>query len=496
MHAMETNKGHAGNGGLSELPIGFVPTPTQDYREHRKTMQATVEPGRPTRPSPIPIPIPVLSGPRVLIWKQDPSVREIGVRKAYIPSFVANGPRDARIRIKIPPNTDATVSKNAMGDFVETPGSEEFDYVHTFSVVRQTLTMYERACGGLKLPWQWNGTGNMEPLSVFPRAGVTANAYYSRSQKALRFFYFTPPGATGHMYTCRSLDIVAHETGHAILDALKPKWLPVAGNPPQTGGLHESFGDLTAVFLALSQLDQVEAIIAQTKANLHNKTFLADLAEQFGLALGRPNGLRNADNDLKLSQTGNEVHAISQVFTGAIYDIMADIFQRERRWSTADDARVLYEVGRYMCSLVLRALIQAPDERATYADVANRMLRIAAWDGKPAYYRNFIRNQFVLREVVLPAAPLPVSATAVDVAAALAEDMPEGVELAANVTDAPGAIQDRSACCGTMQLDEYTGTEDALQGELDALQKFLKKGVIAEAATAFRYVSEMPAEHV
>ena len=53
------------------------------------------------------------------------------------------------------------------------------------------------------------------------------------------------------------------------------------------------------IFLALSQLDQVEAVIAQTKADLHNKTFLADLAEQFGLALGRPNGLRNADNNLK-----------------------------------------------------------------------------------------------------------------------------------------------------------------------------------------------------
>ena len=132
------------------------------------------------------------------------------------------------------------------------------------------------------------------------------------------------------VFTCRSLDIVAHETGHAILDGLKPHWLDVA-SPPQTGGLHESFGDLTAIFLALSQLDQVEAIIAQTKANLHDKTFLSDLAEQFGLALGRPNGLRNADNDLKLSQAGTEVHAISQVFTGAIYDILADIFRSNAR---------------------------------------------------------------------------------------------------------------------------------------------------------------------
>src|SRR3989441_12365694 len=92
----------------------------------------------------------------------------------------------------------------------------------------------------------------------------------------------------------------------------------------------------TAIFLALSQLDQVEAVIAQTKANLHNKTFLADLAEEFGLALGQPMGLRNADNDLKLGQVGNEVHALSQVFTGAMYDIVADIFSFERRHLVRD----------------------------------------------------------------------------------------------------------------------------------------------------------------
>ncbi|UUZ50349.1 hypothetical protein LP420_10835 [Massilia sp. B-10] len=146
------------------------------------------------------------------------------------------------------------------------------------------------------------------------------------------------------MYTCRSFDIVAHETAHAVLDGLKPAWL-LADNPPQTGALHEAFGDLTAIFLTLSQLDQCEAIVAQTRARLHDKTFLADIAEQFGLALGRSNGLRNADNDITLAQAGAEVHAISQVFTGAIYDILADLFALERDPARRDDALVLHQVG-------------------------------------------------------------------------------------------------------------------------------------------------------
>jgi hypothetical protein len=449
---------------LTPIPVAFVPTPTRSFREHRKMLKALVQPGVPRSattvaagpsPIPIPLPLPLPIGARVLMWKQDPQVGEIGIRKAFLPSPISAGPRDSRIQIEGLPQ----VVPNAFGDLIATPGTPAFDAVHTFAVVRETLTLYQRARGGTVLPWQWNTAGNTDPLHVFPHAGVTMNAFYSRSEKALKFFFFDtalpPPNHT--VFTCRSLDIVAHETGHAVLDALQPGWLGLA-NPPQTGGLHESFGDLTAIFLALSQLDQVEAIIAQTKANLHDKTFLSDLAEEFGLALGRPNGLRNADNDLKLSQAGTEVHAISQVFTGAIYDILADIFAFEHHAAKRDDAASLYDVGQYMLSLVLRALIAAPPVGATFAHVANQMLNIALADGKPVQYRNFIRNRFTLREVIV--SPVP-----------LAEDHDTKHEYAAAVTDAKGATQDRRTCCGTMNQPEYQGDAEALDSEYRELKK-------------------------
>ncbi|MEK7215602.1 MAG: hypothetical protein AAB289_08415 [Chloroflexota bacterium] len=53
-----------------------------------------------------------------------------------------------------------------------------------------------------------------------------------------------------------------YETGHAVLDGLKPQWL-LANNPPQTGGLHEAFGDLTAIFLTLAQLEQEARALAK-----------------------------------------------------------------------------------------------------------------------------------------------------------------------------------------------------------------------------------------
>jgi hypothetical protein len=384
----------------------------------------------------------------VLMWKQDPTVAEIGIRKAFLPGNVLAGPRDARITVQGVP----LVSPNTLGDLVVSPAdASAFDAVHTFAVVRQTLTMYQRNRGGAALPWQWNGVGNTDPIAVFPHAGVTANAYYSRTERALKFFFFTkagdPPTAP-QIFTCRSLDIVAHETGHAVLDGLKPGWL-AAGNPPQTGGLHESFGDLTAIFLALSQLDQAEAVIAQTKADLHDKTFLSDLAEQFGAALGRPNGLRNADNNLRLSEAGTEVHAISQVFTGAIYDILADVFAHERRVALKDDAAVLHDVGQYLAGLVVRAIINAPAARATYADVASRMRALVVQDGHPEY-RAFIRDQFTAREVVL-------------------QDADEDAPMRADVVDDDTAVQDRRGCCGTMQMAQEGEDEAALAAEIGEL---------------------------
>jgi hypothetical protein len=447
-------------------PVSFIPTPSASYRQHRKARQWLDEPGMPrvtagAEPEAPPVPLPFAFGARVLMWKQDPSVTEIGTRKAYLPGIVLDGPRDARI-VSGEPGI-APVSANAFGDFVTMPDTPQFDAVHTFAVVRQTLTMYQRALSAagkeMPLPWQWNSSVDTAPLQVFPYGLPNVmNAFYSRSQSCLKFGDFVPSGQEQRVFTCRSFDIVAHETAHAVLDGLKPQWL-LADNPPQTGGLHEAFGDLTAIFLALSQLDQCEAVIAQTKARLHDKTFLADIAEQFGLALGTPNGLRNADNDLTLSVAGTQVHAISQVFTGAVYDILADLFACERNPALEDDAAVLHRVAAYLRGVVLRALMAAPEHAATFADVVNEMLRLVAEDAKPVEYANFIRNRFTLREVV--ESPVPLSA-----------DHPAATRLAPMVCDAPGAVQDRRACCGTMNLAEYYDIEHILDGEAQALARW------------------------
>lgn len=464
--------------------------PTEALQYHRMTLRRTITTASPI-PSPIPIPWPVLSGSRFLIWMQDPAVGAPGLHLIYMPGMVLDGPRDSRITTVLPGTTP--VHKDIQGDFVFPYGTPEFDCAQTYAVARLTLNMYQRVLrdlGVTAIPWAWNTGGITDPLTVFPRAGNAQNAHYSRSGKELSFYYFTTPSAPTPVYTCRSLDVVAHETGHAILDGLKPGWLS-AGNPPQTGGLHESFGDLTAVFLALSMFDQVAAAIALSKANLHDRaSFVAALAEQFGLAIGMPHGIRNADNDLKLSQVGNEVHAISQVFTGAIYDVLADIFafEKNRQAATKEVTLVLYEVSAHLCKVLVQAIRKAPGTGATFADVGNQMLVVSHDMGDPPIYRTFIRNQFAIREILLPATPYKAvhegSMNWNDPNFVEGKDL---LKLDVHHHAADKASQNRSTCCGTMQMAEYlinnpklmeTGIgltdDDVLAPELKDLAKVFK----------------------
>lgn len=442
-------------------------------------------------PRPVPVPVPLRTGHRFLVYKQDPSVADLGARLAFIPTVVLNGPADARVQTELAQVTP--VARNVGGDFVFTAGSPQFDCAHAFAVVRQTIAMYERHNGGNPIPFAWNVGGSTDRITVFPHAGEGANAFYTRTGKALKFLFFTPQGQSDVLYTCRSLDIVAHETGHAVLDGLKPGWLS-AGNPPQTGGLHEAFGDITAIFLALAEPDQAEALVALTKANLHDKSFLPELAEQFGKALGMPAGLRNADNDLKLSQVGNEVHAISQVFTGAVYDVLADVFTFEtsRQRRTKDPTIVLIETASALCKLVFDAIVASPATGTRYVDVANKMLQVSADRGDPAIYRTFIRNRFAVREITTAETPLRdlMSGRMAMTEPGYTGDGRDVTEVAAHDEESASlrADQDRSRCCGTMQMPEYQVVapeklamrgpledDDILRDELDELRRAFSK---------------------
>jgi hypothetical protein len=106
----------------------------------------------------------------------------------------------------------------------------------------------------------------------------------------------------------------------------------------------------------------------------------------------------------------------------------------------------------------------APNSGATYSHVVNQMLVKCFADGKPVQYRNFIRNQFTIRQVVV--SPVPLNA-----------DFKEGTELKAFEHESmhKHAMQDRSTCCGTMKHEEYFDIESFLKKEEKELKEACSK---------------------
>ena len=179
---------------------------------------------------------------------------------------------------------------------------------------------------------KWAATTN---LLVVPRAGLMANAYYDRA--SLSFFYYKD-SLNNTIYTCDSADIITHELGHAILDAIRPDFWNTAVF--EVDVFHESFGDINAILTALNYSNLLDNIIAAS-TDLRRTSFISSIAEQFGRTLGIGNSLRDAYNSysyvdpmtLPTSRTPpdsrliREVHSFSQVFNGVFYELLIEFYE-------------------------------------------------------------------------------------------------------------------------------------------------------------------------
>ena len=228
------------------------------------------------------------SGSRMLVWGQEPSNKALGRRTVTLPQKVGIGPSDPQIEI-----AGFQVKPDDNGDFVHGnkngPYSEdESDAIHTYTIIRMVLNMYQGLLGK-ELKWAWNQNGNINPVKVYLRY-TDVHSSYASTQEALMFGHYRSGDQL--MYDCRSVDLVAHETGHALLDSLKPKWHSTGGEVP---GIIESFCDLTSMFLILSQLDMVKYMISQTKGDLKKRNILAVFGDSYGF---QDKELRNVFNDL------------------------------------------------------------------------------------------------------------------------------------------------------------------------------------------------------
>ncbi len=182
----------------------------------------------------------------------------------------------------------------------------QFHQQMVYAVAMNTIRQFERALGRAAL---WSARRIRQPngafheqfvrrLRIYPHALRERNAYYSPEHKALLFGYFpvthrdadNTPGTL--VFTALSHGIVAHETTHALLDGVHPRFAEPTN--PDVAAFHEAFADLVAVFLHFTYPHVLESQIQRTRGDLETENLLAQLAQQFGQATGRGSALRDA----------------------------------------------------------------------------------------------------------------------------------------------------------------------------------------------------------
>lgn len=299
---------------------------------------------------------------------------------AYVPNDPASG-TPARQITPTPDRAAPRVGFAVQGlppEKVYPPASKEFAAWTAREAALQAVAAFESCAGPLKA-WQ----GARQQLPLIPDAGTDLNAYYDRA--SISFF---EPQVDGHsFFTGASQDVVAHETGHAILDALRPDLWDVAMT--EVSAFHEGFGDCIAVLTALADPANRTALLAAdpklAKAN-NIEALVEALAGAVGATFGATHNAalpRHARNDFRwllptnLPDDGpgtvliNEMHSLGQLLSGTYYRTILGIFPR-----TAGGEAGLWQATRVATWLLTGAIARAPIKPRYFQSVGRTMLAL------------------------------------------------------------------------------------------------------------------------
>ena len=281
------------------------------------------------------------------------------------------------------PGSRATVSlSNTSREGTFEPGTAGFLFWQCREAALASLQAWEAAAGNLAR-WQ----GNKRTMALRQDAGEDLNAYYDR--RSFSFFHLAIQGTT--YYSGASTDVVAHEVGHGLLDAIRPELWDAAFL--EAGAFHEAFGDCVAVLTALNDRQTRTKLLAVT-TTLRKRNFVESTAENLSDGIRRlapdHNAAepRHAYNDFQFQipetlpldggpgELINEVHSFGMLFSACFYDLIAELFAAQPRRTEAallaaakiagallaDAGRTAVITPRFFQS-VGRAMILADDQR-------------------------------------------------------------------------------------------------------------------------------------
>jgi len=260
-------------------------------------------------------------------------------------------------------------------------------------------------------PWQ---VGKVLPVILDD--GEDLNAFYTRGEfgepPGLHFFHQEVRGTT--YFSGESPDIVCHEMGHGVLDAIRPQLFNA--QTIEAAAFHESFGDMSAILSALQVPEFRNEVIDETAGTINRSSRLSRLAEQLGAAIRvmhpdsvDPDCLRNAANSFfyrdpqtlppsaPAAQLSSEPHSFSRVFTAAFLDALAGIVKLQ---ATSPRAGDLLKASQDMGRILVGGIMAAPVVPDYYSQVAAHMVEVGQDSPFTGKYKDVLKSAFVRRGIL------------------------------------------------------------------------------------------------
>ncbi|MBS2034607.1 hypothetical protein JST97_06460 [bacterium] len=368
---------------------------------------------------------------------QDPLVG--GVREVTLKG--SGGLANERMSVQ----DQASVARpDADGNFLYELGTPEFQQGNTFVAANRTLDMFEKAVGH-KIPWAFQGD-----LKIHTHYGSGFNAFYLRQDHSLNFFDGVDQKTGKTIHGSESLDVISHETGHAILDGLRPGLMGWFGSG-EAPAFHESFGDMTAILTSLQDDLVIERVCQETGGDLRKPNVAARLAEEMSQGINhtylqstRPESwvMRDANNDyLYVRPEGlpekappevlsPEPHSFSRIFTGAFWEMLSGV--QERMLAQGQSPQQALRASRdVMASMLGHAVELGPNRLNRFHQMAQAFLKADEryFGGE---YKDLLQDVLGSRNLISKAAPEVQAPRDISAAMALVhssggDPMPESV---------------------------------------------------------------------
>ncbi|WP_427135260.1 hypothetical protein [Pseudarthrobacter sp. S9] len=199
-----------------------------------------------------------------------------------------------------------------------------------YAVAMSVIERFERF-RGRRFRWR------SDKLVIVPHAFEGRNAYFDKDRGAVLFGYFRAdlrdPGANlpgQMMFTCLSVDVVAHEITHAIVHRMR-KYFSEPTHPDVLAW-HEAIADLVALFNHFGFPEVVSDAVEKSEGTLEKGSALLDLAAEFGESTGRGAALRSAIGSPRTPDAflkAVEPHDRGACFVAAVFDAFLDTYKSQ-----------------------------------------------------------------------------------------------------------------------------------------------------------------------